>query len=93
MKKLTNGIMGLIIVIGLAGCGTTWTNLDNSNPNKNKIENALIKCEFEKERTLAKRYIVSSYSGTQEQKDRMNKLADSTYKNAVKCMNIQGLKK
>ena len=48
MIKLTNGIMGLTIAIGLAGCGTTWVNLDKTEVNNEKLTNATRKCNVNK---------------------------------------------
>ncbi|NQY20271.1 MAG: hypothetical protein HRT40_03010 [Campylobacteraceae bacterium] len=46
MKKLTNGIIGLTIVIGLSGCGTTWVNLDKTKANETNVKKATNKCQY-----------------------------------------------
>lgn len=92
MKKVNIVIISLSI-IGLTGCGSSWVNLDNSKVSKNTINSALIKCQFEKKRKEANRYLAGSHSKNEDINKRMKQLHEQTYKSALNCMKNEGLKK
>ena len=49
MKKISSGIIGLAIVIGLTGCGgVTWMNINKTPAKEIKIQEAEKKCSVNK---------------------------------------------
>jgi len=91
MKKINLGFIGLCCIIGLSGCGTTWVNLDKSKASTLNIQKALSKCQFEKKRKEANRYLAGSHSNNKNRNLHMEKLHKKTYGNAIQCMKNEGL--
>ncbi len=103
MRKLTNGMMGLTIVIGFSGCGTTWVNIDKTKATETNIKKAENKCQYWQKMKLintdqnSRGYIISLSGATGKAKEQMIKInkekKQKDYKVIYDCMKKEGFLK
>jgi hypothetical protein len=103
MKKLTNIIIGLSIVLGLTACGTSWVNLNNKEVNDTTIQTAKDKCDYHNKIMALYReqdgidYTISLVEMSDKVKKEWEELKKEKevkfHKEMDKCMKKEGLKR
>lgn len=104
MKNLHYGLAGLVISLGLSGCGgISWVNLDNSKAETPNLKTALKKCKVDEKRYKLNEeqnqidMIVSVANIKGKAKKQWEDISKQKevdfYKDIDECMNKEGFKR
>lgn len=94
MKIIHYRIAIMLFGLGLIGCASsTWKQDNLETPDKVMLNNALNKCQFEKKRQEANRYLAGSHTNSESMNEHMKKLHEEKYSEALACMKSEGFSK